>query len=72
MIWHEGYHHGQMKLALKVAGHPFTNEEIGPVTWDIWMRKKRAGVPCRLVLLFDLPLHYPRLGVISESRVRSA
>ena len=20
MIWHEGYHHGQIKLALKVAG----------------------------------------------------
>ena len=20
MVWHEGYHHGQMKLALKVAG----------------------------------------------------
>ena len=22
MLWHEGYHHGQMKLALKVAGLP--------------------------------------------------
>jgi uncharacterized damage-inducible protein DinB len=22
MIWHEGYHHGQIKLALKVVGHP--------------------------------------------------
>jgi uncharacterized damage-inducible protein DinB len=21
MVWHEGYHHGQIKLALKVAGH---------------------------------------------------
>jgi len=21
MIWHEGYHHGQIKLALKVMGH---------------------------------------------------
>ena len=20
MVWHEGYHHGQMQLALKVAG----------------------------------------------------
>jgi uncharacterized damage-inducible protein DinB len=39
MIWHEGYHHGQIKLALKLAGHPFDDEEIGPVTWDIWMDK---------------------------------
>jgi uncharacterized damage-inducible protein DinB len=39
MIWHEGYHHGQMKLALKVAGRPLTDEEAGPVTWDVWMLK---------------------------------
>jgi len=39
MLWHEGYHHGQMKLALKVAGRPLTDEEAGPVTWDVWMRK---------------------------------
>ena len=40
MLWHEGYHHGQMKLALKIAGCPLTDEEVGPVTWGIWMRKK--------------------------------
>jgi uncharacterized damage-inducible protein DinB len=40
MIWHEGYHHGQIKLVLKAAGRPITDEEAGPVTWDIWMRKK--------------------------------
>jgi uncharacterized damage-inducible protein DinB len=40
MVWHEGYHHGQMKLALKVAGRPMTDEEAGPVTWGVWMRKK--------------------------------
>jgi uncharacterized damage-inducible protein DinB len=40
MLWHEGYHHGQMKLALKVAGRPITDEEVGPVTWGVWMRKK--------------------------------
>ncbi|HEX3438028.1 MAG TPA: DinB family protein [Pseudacidobacterium sp.] len=39
MIWHEGYHHGQIKLALKVAGLPFQDEEIGPITWDVWMEK---------------------------------
>ena len=40
-IWHEGYHHGQIKLALKVAGRPFDDEEIGPSTWDVWMAKTR-------------------------------
>jgi uncharacterized damage-inducible protein DinB len=40
MLWHEGYHHGQMKLALKVAGRPLDDEAAGPVTWDVWMRKK--------------------------------
>jgi uncharacterized damage-inducible protein DinB len=40
MVWHEGYHHGQMKLALKVAGRPMSDEEAGPVTWDVWMLKK--------------------------------
>jgi uncharacterized damage-inducible protein DinB len=40
MIWHEGYHHGQIKLALKLAGHPISDEQAGPLTWDVWMRKK--------------------------------
>jgi uncharacterized damage-inducible protein DinB len=40
MIWHEGYHHGQIKLALKLAGRPMTDDEAGPVTWDVWMLKK--------------------------------
>ena len=39
MIWHEGYHHGQIKLALKLTGRPITNDEAGPVTWDVWMNK---------------------------------
>ena len=39
MVWHEGYHHGQIKLALKAAGLGFDDEEIGPVTWDVWMDK---------------------------------
>jgi uncharacterized damage-inducible protein DinB len=43
MIWHEGYHHGQIKLALKAAGHPSDDEVIGPVTWDVWMDKTRRG-----------------------------
>jgi uncharacterized damage-inducible protein DinB len=40
MIWHEGYHQGQMKLALKVAGVQMSDEQAGPVTWGVWMRKK--------------------------------
>jgi uncharacterized damage-inducible protein DinB len=40
MIWHEGYHHGQIKLALKTSGHPISDDVAGPVTWDIWMDKK--------------------------------
>jgi uncharacterized damage-inducible protein DinB len=39
MIWHEGYHHGQIKLALKLAGCPIGNEKAGPLTWQVWMRK---------------------------------
>jgi hypothetical protein len=31
MVWHERYHHGQVKLVLKVADCPMTNEEAGPV-----------------------------------------
>jgi uncharacterized damage-inducible protein DinB len=26
LIWHEGYHHGQIKLALKLAARPITNK----------------------------------------------
>jgi uncharacterized damage-inducible protein DinB len=44
LIWHEGYHQGQIKVALKVAGKPFDDEEIGAVTWDVWMEKGRRPV----------------------------
>jgi uncharacterized damage-inducible protein DinB len=43
MIWHEGYHHGQIKLALKAAGKTLDDKEVGPVTWRIWMNKKSAA-----------------------------
>jgi len=39
MVWHEGYHHGQIKLALKLTGRPMTDDEAGPVTWGVWMNK---------------------------------
>ena len=41
LIWHEGYHHGQIKLALKIAGRAFKDEAIGPLTWDVWMNKTK-------------------------------
>ena len=41
MIWHEGYHHGQMKLALKMSGQAFDDKEIGRATWRVWMDKTR-------------------------------
>jgi uncharacterized damage-inducible protein DinB len=41
MIWHEGYHHGQIKLALKMAGCALANKEIGPLTWRVWMNKSK-------------------------------
>ena len=47
MIWHEGFHHGQIKLALKVAGRPISDEEVGPVTWDVWMRKTKKSFHSR-------------------------
>jgi uncharacterized damage-inducible protein DinB len=43
MLWHEGYHHGQIKLALKLAGHPISDEQAGPLTWQVWMRKTGAA-----------------------------
>jgi uncharacterized damage-inducible protein DinB len=40
LIFHESYHHGQIKLALKAAGLPATDDKAGPITWDVWRRKK--------------------------------
>ena len=41
MIWHEGYHHGQIKLTLKLTGCPITDREAGPLTWSVWTRKSQ-------------------------------
>lgn len=40
LIFHESYHHGQIKLALKLAGLPVVDEVAGELTWDVWRRKK--------------------------------
>lgn len=39
MLWHEGYHHGQIKLVLKATGRPIADKVAGRVTWGVWMRK---------------------------------
>jgi uncharacterized damage-inducible protein DinB len=39
LIWHEGYHHGQIKLTLKLAGAAIDNKIAGPLTWRVWMNK---------------------------------
>jgi uncharacterized damage-inducible protein DinB len=36
LVFHESYHHGQIKLALKAFGAPLDEEVIGPLTWDVW------------------------------------
>lgn len=40
MIWHEGNHLGQIKLALKRAGRPMPDSVAGPLTWRVWMNKR--------------------------------
>ncbi len=41
LIFHDAYHHGQIKLALKSAGCPLTDDHAGPLTWDVW--RSRGG-----------------------------
>ncbi len=36
LIFHDAYHHGQIKLALKSAGLPISDDQAGPLTWDVW------------------------------------
>ena len=43
LIFHEAYHHGQIKLALKVSGSSVDDDQAGPLTWDIWRRKNRGS-----------------------------
>lgn len=39
LIWHDAYHHGQIKLTLKLAGRPLVDDDIGRGTWGVWMDK---------------------------------
>jgi uncharacterized damage-inducible protein DinB len=36
LIFHEGCHHGQIKLALEAVGRPLPDADAGPVTWRVW------------------------------------
>jgi len=40
LLWHEGYHHGQIKLILKMAGRPIFDTVAGPGSWGVGMRKR--------------------------------
>jgi len=39
LIFHEAYHHGQIKLALKAAGCPLPDAVAGPLTWRVWRER---------------------------------
>jgi uncharacterized damage-inducible protein DinB len=43
MLWHEGYHHGQIKLALKLSGQPVSDDDAGPFTWGVWRRRRSSA-----------------------------
>ena len=43
MLWHEGYHQGQIKLALKASGMPLSDQEAGPITWALLTRKTQPA-----------------------------
>jgi uncharacterized damage-inducible protein DinB len=39
MLWHEGYHVGQMMLGLKAMGRPMPDEQAEPLIWNVWRRE---------------------------------
>lgn len=43
LIFHEGYHHGQIKSALKVYDMPISDTVAGPLTWDVWRDREPEG-----------------------------
>lgn len=42
LIFHESYHHGQIKLALKTAGTPIADADAGPLVWGLWRAREVA------------------------------
>jgi uncharacterized damage-inducible protein DinB len=43
LLWHEGYHVGQMMLALKAMGRPMNDEQTEPVMWAVWRHEEWHG-----------------------------
>ncbi|MDX2176725.1 MAG: DinB family protein [Candidatus Sumerlaeia bacterium] len=39
LTFHEGYHRGQIKLALKVAGVPLSDDVVGEPVWGFWRER---------------------------------
>jgi uncharacterized damage-inducible protein DinB len=39
MLWHEGYHVGQMMLARKAAQQPMADDEAARIMWSHWQRE---------------------------------
>ncbi len=42
LIFHEGYHHGQIKLALKATGRPLADADVGPLVWGVWRARQAS------------------------------
>jgi uncharacterized damage-inducible protein DinB len=40
LLWHEGYHVGQMMLGLKAMGQPMSEEQTEPAIWGVWRREE--------------------------------
>lgn len=39
LIFHDGYHHGQMKIALKAAGLSVPDEVVSAQVWAVWRQR---------------------------------
>jgi uncharacterized damage-inducible protein DinB len=40
LLWHEGYHVGQMMLGLKAMGQAMSEEQTEPAIWGVWRREE--------------------------------
>jgi uncharacterized damage-inducible protein DinB len=43
LIFHDGYHHGQIKLALKTGGLSLPDDLVGEKVWDVWRGRMHGG-----------------------------
>lgn len=44
LIFHDGYHHGQIKLALRAAGYTLADDLVGELVWDVWRARGHPSV----------------------------